>query len=1389
MLKLPLLTIGKIKFNILSPDDIAKLSEVEIKNHIIIQGTKPFDDGIYDLHMGTTDKTLECKTCQQKALHCPGHYGSYRLKTNVFHPLYVSHIYNILKIICHNCGKFINKKPKCNFCNTTAAVFSQSKTDRLVFYINKKRIHPFQVYNIFCKIPQEDVTLMGYPKNFHPTYIVPSLLLIPPNNIRPDMQLMLGKNSSNDITILIQNVVKLNIYLPPITEETLNEEIDKLILQLNIAVYELIRGPYGPIIPGKKVYEGALITQIPSKKGLLRKHILGKHVRYMARAIIVCKSDMPVDTIGISLYIARRIQKPVHVREYNFRECLVYFLNGTKKYPGSTRIKQSGKTYFTSVDHVHENYNLKIGDILFRDLIDGDVVNFNRQPTLDKSSISSMKVRIFPDINVIYMNVIDCSFFNADFDGDQMNIQVPYSEFTENEIKVNSNIDKSLISAKNTHIQISQVLDSLLGLRMLTYNDYDFQHSDSMPRFMKYHLLNLLHIPLEIDFSKKNILGRDLMTAYFQTKKIFINMNKKSAIAEPMFKSFFNYDEEMTTVKIRNGVMLNGVLDKPTISQGERSNIFHEIFTQYGFNATINAIFDTQQIGLKYVTHFTGYTISLRDCYITEECEQIIEEINNSVLNGCELISQNYRNGLLLPPLGQTAKGYYESLLMNQLESKDILLKHILKYTTKDNNLLSSISSGTKGKMFNYKNIKGTIGLITMADSMIPETFSTGRSSCFMPRHDSNMLYRGYCGESYIRGLGPLSFAAHGEDGRYAIIMKALSTSEGGTRQRQDRKCLETFVVNNKGQVASNSYILQVLYGGDSIYPTYYIMDKIHILNPDMTHDEFSKRYLATHKDPLVRDRLKDEYTYLSKLRKKYIQRIPYSYNTPVNIDTLVTDIINMDGAPSTTAMVKVGGVNEDILDIDKTLTMISDFLKNIYYVYYNDYYKKPIPLHVKHALKTFRLYLISYLNISTLLLYKVKNNYVPCIFQQIKFRLIKSFVRAGTPIGSITTMYINEPLMQRLLDAHHFSGAGITIAIPAGGKKRGAVDDVNELLTVKDTSQSVYATMKIYLDDTIQYDKYKVEMFSFQLKMVKFENICNSYQIINESPGKSVDKEENKDYEDFIKITNVKPSYNIIPLCIKIYINVLFMILHNIRMEDIYIILSKHFSEFYIIYNSRFKKDQYIKIYITKNKYPTLYDIISLVDNDIFSIKLKGINNIVGAIVKEESLQIYNEDSGTLEKKNIYYIETYGSNLIEVLMLDHVDKFKTTSNSVIENYDIFGIIAAKNVILDKLDETTHIHKKHSMIYADVMTVTGRCTSIDRYGSKMRDESILTRVSDASPVGILVDAAIYNKTDVINNASDAIIMTQVPKLGNNYNNFEVDISKYREIVDADINAL
>lgn len=1359
--------ITGVKFYVLDKESIQKMASIEVTSANLFQNDKPYPEGIYDARLGTTDMTWNCNTCENVKNLCPGHYGFYKLKTNIISPLFVNYVYTILKNVCYECGAYLRGKQECEKCNKRQPIYSRSNKNPFLFYmatsdnpLQKQRLHPFSIYNIFSRIIPEDVVLLGFPKKFHPVSFVQDVIVVPPTSIRPDAKPILSsKHNSNDITILLANVIKLNKQLQiPDNLSDLSSDISDAILQLNIAVYELIRGPYMQTSAAiskssKKVYAGALMNKIQSKGGIIRHNIMGRRVKQAGRAIITGNTDLPIDTIGLPLYIARAIKKKVHVREYNYKQCLVWYLNGSKTYPGASHICKQGDSYLTNVDIVNKVYTLKYGDVLYRDLIDGDIIVFNRQPTLEPTSMTAVTIKVISD-NTIQMNVNACGRFNADFDGDEMNVFFPSTTAAECEAMVLFSGELRYISDKDSSPKCCEVLDSIIGMSYLT------SHKTRMTRYHYLNIFNGVKFAPDIAIKKHDDVynGYDVVSEYMKHNSLFINFTRRATCADQLFTQFFDIPKEDSTVVIRYGIMESGILDKAAIGENEKYNIFHLIFNQYGYKSAINASFDLQQLALQHVKHNKGFSISYRDFYVNRECRDKIKQITQATIDNSRIISQNLYKKLIIPPFGQTLEQYYEATQVNTLDNSELLLRTLLAYISKDNNLLFSIKSGAKGKMFNIKNILAQVGQTLVDARRLSKNFSFERTMPYNCRYNEEPEARGFISGSYNDGLSPLEFYTHCGDSRFAIILKALSTAEAGSRQRKDMKSFESLLVNNSGYVTSTSQIVQFLYGGNGFIQTYNEVDYIHLLDPSLTLSTFEQMFHTKHENKEATQHLDAEYKHLLHLRTKYLPHYLTSHKVvlPINMDILFKSFITKE---------------RNKLNILDALKSIQLFLYNIVYIYLNNDQRvkqiKVLP-HLRYAIKEVKLYLWSYLNIATLQKYNIDNSLLALCFDKIKYNLVRSLAPAGMPIGSIATMCINEPLTQKVLDSHHYSGSG------ADASKRSFMTKFNEIFTCKDTTLTGTATSVIYFTDAVQNDKYTMTLIANNMEMVNMNTLILSYEIlykpydITDSVAKA-----------FIETTSMKPMYTLLNICFKLYINKYDLVIRNTSIELIYLQLSKRFPNYYIYYTSRLDNPMYVMMYPSTlsldNKRTTLTTLKNILDNNILKTVIRGIPNIYSASVKDEIMK-YIDTDGSVQQKKIYYIKTIGTNLAEIFTYDTVDVLRSYSDSLIEMFNLFGIISSNKTIYRELSTNLGgLDTKHYKLYADLMTCTGYCTSVDRYGAKHRKESILSQITESSPINLLTVAAVNNQYDTIDRLSNAILLGQVPRVGSNYNKLEFDI--------------
>lgn len=454
MTHIPYSQITSISLYVLGSEDNIRDAHVEVTSQESFRNNVPIRGGIYSPHMGTTENTWACETCKNRKALCPGHAGVVRLNYPVMSPMFIKDILKWLKIVCFNCGKLIvdfihpgvkkskilgefvkltrakAKNKKCPHCGSIHLHVTPDKHDNFTVFkesqeegengkmSEKRQFYPHEIQETLNKIDNNTLKLMGKPLICHPRKFILNAIRAPPNTIRPDVKKMGGSRiTTNDLTALLHTIVKINNKLPrQIPKDIKPLETD--IHNLNLAVYELIKGTTGDskrsLRNNSKKPLTAIGRRMPGKYGRIRRNLMGRRANHMARSFITCDPSLKHDEIGLPISIARNIQKPVVVRLYNYKECEIYFMNRDKIYPGCTKIKKASTGRVHWVGRIAENTKLEIGDVIYRDTINEDWVNFNRAPSLTPGSITAHKVIIMHSGETIRMNVLICPLYNAD---------------------------------------------------------------------------------------------------------------------------------------------------------------------------------------------------------------------------------------------------------------------------------------------------------------------------------------------------------------------------------------------------------------------------------------------------------------------------------------------------------------------------------------------------------------------------------------------------------------------------------------------------------------------------------------------------------------------------------------------------------------------------------------------------------------------------------------------------------------------------------------------------------------------------------------------------------------------------------------------------------------
>ena len=1398
--------IDKIRFHILSTDEIIEDSYVNVTSYDLFRDNKPKPKGVYDGHLGTTDHNYKCETCFNDKKECPGHDGHILLNYPVISPICLTELRKWLKLICFECGepiieeKVYSKFPKskrlgeasksakaskrkCPKCETIHPTINKDKVSQLIIYADmmiedkreRKKLYPHIIQKILERISDETVIKLGKPVQSHPRYFILNALKVPPVSIRPDVKKVGGGRSTNDdLTTLLQCIVKKNDSIPTVIPDEIDPKLDKTIYELGGAFYDFVKGGHGKkIITSGGNPLTSLSLRLRGKQGRFRKNQMGKRVRGCARSTINCDVTLKIDEVGIPLKFARMLQVSETVQESNRTRLMIYFNNGRKNYPGCTSIikKKTGTEH--NIEKIKKDFELEIGDIINRDLITGDVVLYNRQPSLMPSNITCHKIIVSEDPNILTlrMNVLACKFYGADFDGDQMNIFTCTSVAERNELaQVGANANYFMSFAKSIPLT-GEVGDSVVGSFELTRRNVKLDKYHAMLLFA-----NCSYLP-NFD-EKKEYTGWDIISKMLTETPINYEREPNYYIRD--YAPYINYNRDEILTVIEKGIMKRGILDKKAIGSGSMGGIFHIIHNEYGPNKAMEVIYNLQQIALGYM-YFSGFTVGIMDLILNQSAMDKIHEIESSIINESRLITEKLNNGELIPPIGKTASQYYEEQQIAILRIMDDFMEPILNSIDKDaNNMFKLVMSGSKGQIGHIYHMVSAVGQLLINGERTREKLSFKRTMPYYRRFETTPESRGYITDSYITGISMPAFAASAMAARFDLISKALSTSVTGEQNRKSIKNLETIIIDNMRLCMKGNNIIQFNYGDDNLdarfvekvkFPTVMISDKE--LREKYRYDS-TEQIFTDEFNQILDDRNEYRRIYLNIESLNLTRLMEDSRFMPFNLPRIIQNVKNIEP-------------KEKVASIDliiEMMIMIKDFIAKLPYIMFNEeaYANKiKIPEFIKYTTFLSGMLIKSYLNSNNLK--KMNKNMLTAIFDRVKTKYQTCLIEYGSAVGIIAAQSFSEPLTQYMLDAHHRT--------TAGGTSKSELTRTKEIMGVRPTERMEAPSMFLELiaDDNIKYDKPKVKEIANNIELLTLKQFGIYWQIFYEKFGEPIHelyKGEKDMIKDFLKYNPLlQPPSDLLKWCIRIVLNKTTLILRNISLEYIVTKIRDTFPTVYCVYSPESAKQIILRIYIRNVEFKTIVDEIDIKNkaSEILNILIRGVEGIINAEAKELIRNKIDEEGKIVRDKNRYGIITLGSNIYGVLKNKYIDPLKVQTDSIDELYNILGIEAARQKIVSELSMIgeANINYHHLSIYADEMTFTGRVTSIDRPGLSTREaNNILLRLGFSSPIQTIEEAGINAMTDEIDGFTAKLLVGATPKVGTTYNSFHINSDIIRE---------
>lgn len=444
-------------FYVLSTEEVLTDSNVHITNKEIMKNDKPATEGLYDARMGSTDFAWNCHTCGNNKTYCPGHFGSIDLKYPVKSPMFRDELLKWLKVTCYYCGelvvhskalvppvkrlselvKNVKNVKECPYCNEPHLQVVKDKKKPFIFWrvleenkkiISKEEFFNHQIKKVIERIRPDTIIKEGKPLRSHARNFIKTSIPAPPNSIRPDIRRIGGSRSSNsDTTSLMKTIFEINQLLPEeIPEDSqITQAMRDAYANLDMAYFSMIKGGGGgdvKLVTNTSKPPVAIAERFPKKTGRIRRTLMGKRTSYMIRSVITGDSRLKINEVGVPMIHARDLEIPEKVTERNRERLTSYYNNGAKQYPGCKHIIKAADGNIYRRDLIDASYKLQLGDTVMRDMITGDYLCFNRQPSLLFSNIAGMSVVVMEVGNTLRINPSVCSYFSADFDGDQISL-------------------------------------------------------------------------------------------------------------------------------------------------------------------------------------------------------------------------------------------------------------------------------------------------------------------------------------------------------------------------------------------------------------------------------------------------------------------------------------------------------------------------------------------------------------------------------------------------------------------------------------------------------------------------------------------------------------------------------------------------------------------------------------------------------------------------------------------------------------------------------------------------------------------------------------------------------------------------------------------------------
>lgn len=826
--------VGKVAFGILSPMVIKKMASAKIVTpELYDKEGYPVDGGLMDIRMGVIDPGLRCKTCGGKIKECVGHFGYIALARPVVHIKFVPIVLKLLRCMCRECSRVLlppvdikkfteqaekafrsggieaqqevlrlaikraKNATKCPHCKAGQQKISLEKPS--TFIENEKRINPIELRTRLEKFLDEDCEVLGLnPKSVRPEWLVLTVLPIPPVSMRPSITLESGERSEDDLTHKLGDIVRINQRL----FENINAGAPEIIIEdlwdlLQYHVTTFFDNSVAQLPPARHRSGQPLKTlteRIKSKRGRIRHNLAGKRTNFSARTVISPDPMIGLNEVGVPYVIAKKLTVPERITQWNMDYLRKFVERGPKKYPGANYVVRPDGKKKKITDETREQLleELQPGYVVERHLMDGDISIFNRQPSLHRMSMMCHRVKVLPG-KTFRINPAVCHPYNADFDGDEMNLHIPQTEEARAEAEILMEVSTQLISPRYGLNVIGCIQDAISGNYLLTQS-LSYSYEDAVQLLAQVGLTDFKALS-----RKKVVSGREIFSALL-----------------PDDFSFTGTSRDGNPVIVKSGKLVKGVMDRQNLGEGS-GLMFRNFLKKYDIEMTVELIRNIFRLGV-FVLLRTGFSTAISDTDLPADAkERIAKLIEESDRDVAELIKMQSEGKLEAYP-GRTRLETLELKILERLNKvRNLTGKVVNEFAPKGTATMVMANSGSRGNFLNLAQMAACVGQQAMRGQRIRRGFK-GRTLSAFERGDLSPDACGFIRHGFKAGMSPHEFYFGSMTGRDSLMDTALRTPKSGYLYRRLANAMQDLKVEYDGTVRDAAgKIIQLAYGEDSI--------------------------------------------------------------------------------------------------------------------------------------------------------------------------------------------------------------------------------------------------------------------------------------------------------------------------------------------------------------------------------------------------------------------------------------------------------------------------------------------------------------------------------------------------------------------------------------------